>query len=125
MPSPRWWAERKYAISANSPCPLRNQGPLSLTCPFHGSKIRASDWANHLALSHRRGTRRRRDGCCVQSRGCEARPIRRSQVPPRERSQGPTGAEPFSARSQGCFYIESSEHLHHLRDRRVRGANLH
>src|SRR4051812_46141923 len=41
----------------------------SLTRPLPSSKIRANDWANHLALSHRRGTRRRRDGNRIQGRG--------------------------------------------------------
>ena len=40
---------------------------LSLTCLFPRPKICSSDRQNDFALPHRRTTRRRRDGCCLQS----------------------------------------------------------
>jgi uncharacterized membrane protein YphA (DoxX/SURF4 family) len=60
------------------------------------------DRPNHLALSHRREARRRRDGCGLQGRGCEARTLCRPQVPARQCRQRPASLSRFQREAKAA-----------------------
>jgi serine/threonine protein kinase len=62
------------------------------------------------------GKARRRRGCGLQSRGHEARPVSRPEIPARRSCAGCSGTGTLSAPSTRRFGAGPSPHLHNLRD---------
>src|SRR4029077_8173833 len=99
--------------------------PESLTWLLARPKMRRqrprsrNDRSKNLALSDNGEAGRRRDGCGLQGRRHQTRPLCCIEIPAERDGKRSCRSGKISARGARCLCVESPQHLHHLRNRRI------